>query len=192
MNCLMRTTSLSILIPLYNEEEFIALVIERVLRAPLPEGMGREVIVVDDGSTDGSAEVAEGFAVRYPDVVRLLRHERNQGKGAAIRTALEQATGEFTLIQDADLEYDPKEYRKLLTPLLEGKADVVYGSRFLVAGERRVLYFWHAVANQALTLLCNMVADLNLTDVETCYKDAGLPFSKAFQFAVTASASNRN
>ena len=166
----MPTTSLSILIPLYNEEEFIGLVIERVLGAPLPEGMDREIIVVDDGSTDGSAEVAAGFAARYPDIVRVFRHERNQGKGAAIRTALERATGEFTLIQDADLEYDPNEYARLLTPLLEGKADVVYGSRFLVAGERRVLYFWHAVANWGLTLLCNMVADLNLTDVETCYK----------------------
>ena len=163
-------SSVSILIPLYNEEEYIGLVIERVLRASLPAGMGREIIVVDDGSTDGSAEVAAGFAARYPDVVRLFRHERNQGKGAAIRTALEQASGEFTLIQDADLEYDPNEYSKLLTPLLDGRADVVYGSRFLVSGERRVLYFWHAVANWALTLLCNMVADLNLTDVETCYK----------------------
>jgi hypothetical protein len=166
----MPTTSLSILIPFYNEEEYIGLVIERVLKAPLPEGMDREIIVVDDGSTDGSAEVAASFAARYPDVVRLFRHARNQGKGAAIRTALEKASGEFTLIQDADLEYDPNEYSRLLTPLLEGKADVVYGSRFLVAGERRVLYFWHAVANWALTLLCNMVADLNLTDVETCYK----------------------
>jgi len=163
-------SSLSVLVPLYNEEEFISPLLERVLNAPLPEGMDREVIVVDDGSRDGSIEVVEGFVQRYPGVVRLVRHERNQGKGAAIRTALEHARGEFSIIQDADLEYDPSEYPRLLKPLLEGKADAVYGSRFLVAGERRVLYFWHALANWMLTTFCNMAADLNLTDMETCYK----------------------
>ena len=166
----MRSPSLSVLVPLYNEEEYIAAILERVLRAPLPEGMDREIIVVDDGSDDGSADVAAGFVERHPGVVRLVRHPRNRGKGAAIRTALEHARGEFTIIQDADLEYDPDEYPKLLRPLLEGKADAVYGSRFLVAGERRVLYFWHALANWMLTTFCNMAADLNLTDVETCYK----------------------
>jgi SAM-dependent methyltransferase len=161
---------LSILVPLYNEEEYIAALLARVLEAPLPEGMEREVIIVDDGSDDGSAEVAAGFAARHPGAVRLLRHDRNRGKGAAVRTALEAARGEFAIIQDADLEYDPNEYWKLLKPLVEGKADVVYGSRFLVAGERRVLYFWHALANRILTGLCNIAADLNLTDVWTCYK----------------------
>lgn len=166
----MQVSSLSVLVPLYNEEEFIATLLERVLSAPLPDGMTREVIVVDDGSRDGSAEAVEAFATRFPDIVRLVRHDRNRGKGAAVRTAIENARGEFVVIQDADLEYDPGEYRTLLKPLVEGKADAVYGSRFLVAGERRVLYFWHALANRILTTLCNMVADLNLTDMETCYK----------------------
>ncbi len=163
-------SSLSVLVPLYNEEEFISTLLERVLNAPLPEGMDREVIVVDDGSRDGSADVVERFVRQHPGVIRLVRHERNQGKGAAIRTAIEHARGEFSIIQDADLEYDPSEYPRLLKPLLEGKADAVYGSRFLVAGERRVLYFWHALANWLLTTFCNMAADLNLTDMETCYK----------------------
>jgi SAM-dependent methyltransferase len=166
----MSPSCLSILIPLYDEEEYIATLLGRVLAAPLPAGMQREVIVVDDGSCDGSAEVAAGFATRHPGVVRLLRHDSNRGKGAAVRTALEAAQGEFCIIQDADLEYDPQEYAKLLKPLLDAKADVVYGSRFLVAGERRVLYFYHALANHILTGLCNMAADLNLTDVWTCYK----------------------
>ncbi len=160
---------LSVLVPLYNEEEFVAPIIARVLEAPLPDGMDREVIVVDDGSSDGSAEIVAGMAARHPEI-RLVRHERNRGKGAAIRTAIEHARGEFSIIQDADLEYDPREYVQVLRPLLEGKADVVYGSRFMIVGERRVLYFWHSVANRLLTELCNLVADLNLTDMETCYK----------------------
>ena len=161
---------LSILIPLYNEEEFIAELLRRVLEAPLPGGMERELIVVDDASTDGSSEVVQEFARRHPEAIRLVRHERNQGKGAAIRSAIEHATGHFCVIQDSDLEYDPREYGKLLKPLLEGAADVVYGSRFMAAGERRVLYFWHSVGNRLLTTLCNIFADVNLTDMETCYK----------------------
>lgn len=161
---------LSILIPLYNEEEFIGELLTRVLNAPLPEGMERELIVVDDASNDGSLEIADQFAQRYPKIVRLVRHSRNQGKGAAIRTAVERATGEFCIIQDSDLEYDPREYVNVLKPLLEGAADAVYGSRFMAAGERRVLYFWHSVGNHMLTTLCNIFADVNLTDMETCYK----------------------
>jgi len=162
--------TLSILIPLFNEEEFISALLERVLEAPLPDGLARELIVVDDGSGDGSAEIVEALAARHPGLIRLVRHERNQGKGAAIRTAIRHASGEFAIIQDADLEYDPREYPAMLKPLLEGKADAVYGSRFMVAGERRVLYFWHSIANHLLTTACNLVADLNLTDMETCYK----------------------
>src|SRR5689334_11348072 len=166
---------LSILIPIYNEEEFIRAVLERVLAAPLPQNTGhtfdRELIVVDDASTDGTYEAMEEFIRERPGTpIRLLRHEKNRGKGAAVKTALEHATGEFSIIQDGDLEYNPCEYPKLLRPLLEGDADVVYGSRFVVAGERRVLYFWHALANHFLTGLCNVIANLNLTDISTCYK----------------------
>ena len=160
----------SILMPLYNEEEFVATSIARVLQAPLPAGVERELIVVDDGSTDGSTEIVTSIAREHPGVIRLIRHPQNRGKGAAIRTAIHHAEGEFCLIQDADLEYNPEEYPKLLKPLLEGVADAVFGSRFAVASERRVLFFWHAVANYVLTMLSNMVSDLNLTDMETCYK----------------------
>jgi SAM-dependent methyltransferase len=161
---------LSVIIALYNEEEFISALLKRVMAAPLPEGMEREIIIVDDGSKDGSLEIAEEFAREYPDVIRLFRHERNRGKGAAIRTGIQRATGDFCVIQDADLEYDPRDYPQLLKPLLEGRADAVYGSRFMPAGERRVLYFWHSVGNSFLTTICNIFADVNLTDMETCYK----------------------
>ncbi|MCP5110273.1 MAG: glycosyltransferase family 2 protein, partial [bacterium] len=166
----MRSNLLSILVPLYNEEEFILPLLERVVNAPLPSGMEREIIVVDDGSSDGSVEEVEVARQRWPDVIRLVRHEQNRGKGAAVRTAIAEARGEFSIIQDADLEYDPQEYIHILKPLVEGKADAVYGSRFMVAGERRVLYFWHSLANKILTTFCNVAADLNLTDIETCYK----------------------
>lgn len=161
---------LSVLIPLYNEEEFFPAILERVLRVRLPEGLEREVVVVDDCSTDGSTQLAEQAMAAHPGVVRLIRHGKNQGKGAAIRTAIEQARGDFAIIQDADLEYDPNDYERILKPLLEGKADVVFGSRFLATEEKRVLYFWHSIANFLLTTMVNVVADLNLTDMETCYK----------------------
>jgi glycosyltransferase involved in cell wall biosynthesis len=161
---------LSILVPLYNEEEWIAEALERVIHAQLPDNLEREVIVVDDGSTDGSANEVERLRQRYPSVVRLLRHEINSGKGAALQTAIKHATGELSIFQDADLEYSPTDYPHLLRPLLAGIADAVYGSRFLAVEERRVLYYWHSVANKALTGLCNMVSGLNLTDMETCYK----------------------
>jgi glycosyltransferase involved in cell wall biosynthesis len=161
---------LSILVPLYNEEEFVAVLLERVIAAPLPEGFGREIIVADDGSTDASVEEVEAVAGKYPGMIRLLKTDRNRGKGSAIRKAIAEARGELSIIQDADLEYDPREYGKLLAPLIDGRADAVFGSRFVVAGERRVLYFWHSLANHLLTGMCNIVADLNLTDMETCYK----------------------
>ncbi|MBC8165986.1 MAG: glycosyltransferase family 2 protein, partial [Bryobacteraceae bacterium] len=173
------TRLLSILIPLYNEEEFIGVLLERVLNAPLPEGLSSELIVVDDGSRDSSVAVVEKTAVMYPGRIRLILHEQNRGKGAAIRTAIHHASGEFGIIQDADLEYDPAEYPKLLQPLADGRADAVYGSRFVVAGERRVLYFWHSLANQMLTIMCNMFADVNLTDMETCYKAFRLSLVKS-------------
>lgn len=165
-----RMPLVSILIPAYNEQEFLPAVLGRVLRAPLPEGLEREILVVDDGSTDGTAEAAMEVARRSDSAVRILRHERNRGKGAAVRTALAEARGEFALIQDADLEYDPRDYPRLLAPLVEGRADAVYGTRFAVGTERRVLYFWHSVANRWLTTLANLASDLNLTDVWTGYK----------------------
>jgi glycosyltransferase involved in cell wall biosynthesis len=169
---------LSILIPVYNEEEFIGALLRRVLDAPLPPGLSREIIVVDDGSTDGSDKIVQEIARGNPDTLRLFRHERNLGKGAAIRTAIEQARGEYALIQDADLEYDPREYERLLKPLIEGNADAVYGSRFMIIAERRVMYYWHSLANRMITELCNLIADLNLTDMGTGYK--------AFRAAVLA------
>ena len=161
---------LSILVPLFNEEEFVGALLERVIAAPLPPGMDREIIVADDGSTDSSVEEVGAVSAKYPGIIRLLKGERNQGKGAALRRAIAEARGEFCIIQDADLEYDPREYEKILAPLIDGRADAVYGSRFMVSGERRVLYFWHSLANYLLTGMCNMFADLNLTDMETCYK----------------------
>ncbi|MBZ5728221.1 MAG: glycosyltransferase [Acidobacteriia bacterium] len=161
---------LSVLVPLFNEEEFVGALLEKVIAAPLQPGLDREVIVADDGSTDSSVEEVERVAAKYPDVIRLLKGGRNQGKGAALRRAIAEARGEFAIIQDADLEYDPREYQRILTPILDGRADVVYGSRFLAAGERRVLYYWHSLANHLLTGMCNICADLNLTDMETCYK----------------------
>src|SRR5579862_9555624 len=140
-----RPLTVSILVPVYNEEEFVGVLLQRVLDAPLPEGLERQIIVVDDASDDGSAAAIEEYARQYPTLIKMVRHERNQGKGAAIRTAIREATtGDFIIIQDADLEYDPREYPKLLKPLLDGRADAVFGSRFMVSGERRVLYFWHA------------------------------------------------
>ncbi len=161
---------ISILVPLYNEEEFVAILLERVIAAPLPEGFEREIIVADDGSTDASVEEVESVAEKHPGAIRLLKTTRNQGKGAALGRAIAEARGEFSIIQDADLEYNPNEYLKLLAPLIDGRADAVFGSRFMTSGERRVLYFWHSLANHLLTAMCNIFADLNLTDMETCYK----------------------
>jgi glycosyltransferase involved in cell wall biosynthesis len=161
---------LSILVPAYNEEEFLAASILRALAAPLPEGLESEVVAVNDGSTDSTPQILNDLAAQFPDRVRVFHHARNSGKGAAVRTALAEARGEFGIIQDGDLEYDPAEYPKVLAPLLANRADVVYGSRFLISGERRVIYYWHSLANHFLTTACNMAADLNLTDMETCYK----------------------
>jgi glycosyltransferase involved in cell wall biosynthesis len=160
---------LSILVPVYNERTVVERSLARVLAAPLPEAMEREVIVVDDCSTDGTREILERLAAAEPSV-RLFRHPVNRGKGAAVRTAIQHATGDFCLVQDADLEYDPEEYPALLRPLLDGHADAVFGSRFLVRSQRRVLPFWHSMINKALTGICNMFSNLHLTDMETCYK----------------------
>jgi len=159
---------LSVVIPVFNEAGTIAEVIRRVRAVGLPA----QLIVVDDASTDGTGEVLSALAEHenHEDDLLVLRHDRNRGKGAALRTGFAEATGQIVLIQDADLEYNPREYPTLIHPIVEGVADVVYGSRFLPAGPHRVLYFWHRLANQLLTTLSNMFTDLNLTDMETCYK----------------------
>ncbi len=158
---------LSIIVPAYNERFTLAEIIARVRAVELP--LAREIIVVDDCSSDGTGRLADQLAQQY-DELRVVHHERNQGKGAALRTGLQAATGDILLIQDADLEYDPRDYPRLLAPILGGRADAVYGSRFAGGAEHRVLYFWHTVGNQILTLLSNAATDLNLTDMETCYK----------------------
>ena len=161
---------LSVLVPVYNERYLVGELLRRVMEAELPGGLEREVVVVDDGSTDGTRELLAELAAPYSGVVRVYYHERNRGKGAAICTAVEQATGDLAIIQDADLEYDPSEHGRVLAPILEGAADVVYGSRFLVRDRRRVLYFWHSLGNRFLTGLSNLCNNLTLTDMETCYK----------------------
>jgi len=160
---------LSIVIPVYNEKKTLFEIIRRVLASPIDAQ--RELILVDDYSTDGTRDLYSQLPAEFPDAdIRVVLHERNQGKGAALRTGFANIRGDVVLIQDADLEYDPAEYPKLLAPIVDGRADVVYGSRFIGGDAHRVLYFWHYVGNRALTLLSNMFTDLNLTDMETCYK----------------------
>jgi len=154
---------LSVVIPVYNEAKTVRELIARVQSVPLD----KEIIIVDDASSDGTREVLGEFKNR--EGITVLFHEKNQGKGAALRTAFQQVKGDIVIIQDADLEYDPQEYGKLIKPILDGKADAVYGSRFL-GGPHRVLLFWHYVGNKILTLFSNMLTNLNLTDMETCYK----------------------
>lgn len=161
---------LSVLIPVYNERYLVGELVRRVLAVELPAGLERELVIVDDGSKDGTRTILEDLARKHPESIVYVPQPKNQGKGAAIRTAIARASGEFCIFQDADLEYDPADYPRVLAPLLEGKADVVYGSRFLPGERRRVLYFWHSLGNTFLTTLSNLFTDLNLSDMETCYK----------------------
>jgi glycosyltransferase involved in cell wall biosynthesis len=160
---------LSILIPVYNERTVVRRCLEQVLASPLPENMEREIIMVDDCSNDGTSDILRALAAAHPEI-HLYHNQVNQGKGASIRNAVGYATGDFCLIQDADLEYDPSEYSKLLRPLLAGHADAVFGSRYLAADQMRVLPYWHTIINATLTWISNMFSNLKLTDMETCYK----------------------
>jgi len=154
---------LSVVIPVYNERGTIREILECVRAVDID----KEIILVDDGSTDGTREILRGMS---DDTTKVVLHERNMGKGAALRTGFRNVSGDIVIIQDADLEYDPSQYPKLIRPILDGKADVVYGSRFVTGDCRRVIYFWHSVGNKFLTLLSNVFTNLNLTDMESCYK----------------------
>ena len=156
---------LSVVMPVYNEQATVRRVVERVMSV----GLELELLCVDDGSSDGSREILVELEKHWPQM-RVFLQPHNMGKGAAVQRGIQQAIGDYVIIQDADLEYDPNDYRLLLAPLETGQADVVYGSRFVGAGPHRVLYFWHSVGNWFLTLLSNMITNLNMTDMETCYK----------------------
>jgi glycosyltransferase involved in cell wall biosynthesis len=156
---------LSVVMPVYNEQRTLQAVIERVLSA----GLEVELLCVDDGSTDASRQILANLQSRHPHI-KVFLQPKNMGKGAALRRGIQEATGDYVIIQDADLEYDPNDYPLLLGPLESGQADVVYGSRFMGSGPHRVLYYWHSVGNWLLTLLSNMITNLNMTDMETCYK----------------------
>lgn len=167
----MQIKKLSIVIPAYNEGRTIHLILDKVKAVNLINGIQKEVIIVNDFSTDNTEEAVIGYQKANPDLpISYYKHEYNQGKGAALHTGIKKATGEYLIIQDADLEYDPNEYNLLLQPVTDGFADVVYGSRFTGGKPHRILFFWHTMGNKMLTFASNMFSNLNLTDMETCYK----------------------
>lgn len=162
---------LSIIIPVYNEERTVHLILDKVKNVMLSQNIEKEIIIVNDCSSDNTSQAIKNYQNANSELnIIFLEHAVNKGKGAALHTGIARATGEFTIIQDADLEYDPKEYNILLQPILDGFADVVYGSRFMGGNAHRVLFFWHTIGNRFLTFLSNMFTNLNLTDMETCYK----------------------
>jgi glycosyltransferase involved in cell wall biosynthesis len=165
----MTLKKLTIIIPCYNEEKLITTVLEKVLQTRLDNDLEKQIIVVNDGSTDNSANAINQFCERNPSVIPIHK-SKNSGKGAAIRSALQKTDGDIVIIQDADFEYDPNDYNKLLHPIIDGHADVVYGSRFMGSGPHRVLFFFHTIGNKFLTFLSNLFTGLNLTDMETGYK----------------------
>ncbi|MBK5213896.1 MAG: glycosyltransferase family 2 protein [Flavobacteriaceae bacterium] len=163
--------TLSIIIPAYNEEKTILEILDLLSNLVLPVGLKKELLIVDDCSTDNTLNLIKIFVEKHSELkVNYFSFEKNQGKGAALHKGIEMATGDYIIIQDADLEYDPTEYALLLKPILEGKADVVYGTRFMGGNPHRILFFWHTIGNKFLTFLSNMFTNLNLTDMETCYK----------------------
>lgn len=163
-------STLSIIIPVYNESKTIFSVLKKVSEIELIKGIRKEIIIVNDGSTDDTEDRINEFIKSQQVSIQFLSHKKNLGKGSAIKTALKEVTGEYLIIQDGDLEYDPTEYNILLKPVVDGHADVVYGSRFLGGNAHRILFFWHSLGNKFLTFLSNMFTNLNLTDMETCYK----------------------
>lgn len=166
-----RIQTLSIVIPAYNESASLPLILNRIKEVQLVGGVRKEIIIVDDCSTDGTHAVLQQYIASNPMLpIVAHRHPVNKGKGAAIRTGIQAAKGEYVVVQDADLEYDPQEYNLLLQPVLSGMADVVYGSRFMGGKPHRILFFWHTIGNKLLTFISNMLSNLNLTDMETCYK----------------------
>jgi len=161
---------LSIIMPAYNEEAWIQKIVKKVFDQDVFGITEKELIIVDDCSTDGSAEVIKNLATQFEGKIVTVFHQKNMGKGAAVRSAVERVTGDIVIIQDADLEYDPQDYSLLIEPIINGRADCVYGSRFVGTQSKRVLFYWHSLGNKFLTLISNMFTNINLTDMETCYK----------------------
>lgn len=167
----MPVRKLSVIIPAYNEGRTLHRILDKVRETELIAGISKEIIIVNDCSADDTAEAAQAYIAQYPECnIRYFEHGRNLGKGAALHTGIREATGDWIIVQDADLEYDPAEFNILLRPMVDGVADVVYGSRFMGGRPHRILFFWHTIGNRFLTFLSNMFSNLNLTDMETCYK----------------------